>query len=106
MALRVIARGHGGRVTELRVTGTAGERVIRRELPVRRLFGNLRSGLFVLIRQTDASGNLKGYTFQGGGFGHGSGMCQQGAIGMAENGRNYREILRHYYRGAEVRRVF
>jgi SpoIID/LytB domain protein len=33
-------------------------------------------------------------------------MCQQGAIGMAEAGAGYRDILRHYYAGAEVKQVF
>ncbi|MEL6190260.1 MAG: SpoIID/LytB domain-containing protein, partial [Myxococcota bacterium] len=42
----------------------------------------------------------------GHGFGHGVGMCQWGAKGMAEAGRNYREILGHYYKGAEVRRLY
>ncbi|MGE5678837.1 MAG: SpoIID/LytB domain-containing protein [Pseudomonadota bacterium] len=42
------------------------------------------------------------YTFQGKGFGHGLGMSQYGAKGMAEAGNNYEEILEHYYQGAVV----
>ena len=38
--------------------------------------------------------------FTGGGWGHGSGMCQTGAIGRAERGATYREILGWYYSGA------
>lgn len=42
---------------------------------------------------------------QGAGFGHGVGMCQWGAAGLAASGRDWRAILRHYYRAAEpVRR--
>jgi stage II sporulation protein D len=44
--------------------------------------------------------------FEGRGFGHGVGMCQWGAKGLAQAGRTYRQILRHYYAGARVRRVY
>lgn len=99
-------RGPGGRLMSLLVEGTRGSARVHRELPVRRRFGNLRSGLFVIDEERDASGALVAVTLKGAGFGHGSGMCQQGAIGMAEAGYDYREILRHYYNGARVRKVF
>jgi SpoIID/LytB domain protein len=47
-----------------------------------------------------------GWVFRGGGWGHGAGMCQWGAIGRAEAGQGYREILRAYFSGAEVARVY
>lgn len=104
--LAVEERGPGGRLRSLLVEGTRGTERVLRELPVRRLFNNLRSGLFVIDEERDAAGALIAVTFRGAGFGHGSGMCQQGAIGMAEAGYDYREILRHYYNGAVVRKVF
>ena len=42
------------------------------------------------------------YTFNGKGFGHGLGMSQYGAKGMAEAGYNYEKILEYYYQGAKV----
>lgn len=44
--------------------------------------------------------------FEGRGFGHGVGMCQWGARGLSTEGRNYREILGHYYKGAGVKRLY
>ena len=41
--------------------------------------------------------------FEGKGYGHGIGMCQDGANGMAKNGKNYRKILKNYYPGAEIK---
>jgi len=41
--------------------------------------------------------------FTGRGWGHGVGMCQVGAYGMAAAGRSYQEILAHYYAGTEIR---
>jgi SpoIID/LytB domain protein len=104
--LKITERGPGGRLRSLIIVGSRKTAQIHRELPVRRKMGNLRSGLFVIDRQRDGAGNLVSVTLKGGGFGHGSGMCQQGAIGMAEAGYDYRAILRHYYGGAEVRKVF
>lgn len=43
------------------------------------------------------------YTFSGKGWGHGIGMSQYGAKGMAESGFNYVKILEHYYKGTAVR---
>lgn len=44
--------------------------------------------------------------FQGLGFGHGVGMCQWGARGQALEGRTYRQILEHYYRGIELKHMY
>lgn len=105
-SLRVVERGPGGRLRSLEVVGSTRKVRLDRELPVRQRFGNLRSGLFVLDEERGHKGELLSVTFRGAGFGHGAGMCQQGAIGMAEAGHSYREILNHYYLGAEVKRVF
>lgn len=43
---------------------------------------------------------------EGRGFGHGVGMCQWGARGMAEGGKSYRQILEHYYAGAKVKTAY
>lgn len=53
-------------------------------------------------RSIHQSGKITGYTFNGGGWGHGVGMSQYGAKGMAENGFTYEEILDHYFPGTEL----
>jgi peptidoglycan hydrolase-like amidase len=104
--LVVEGRGPGGRLRALRVDGDAGSARVLRELPVRRRFGNLRSGLFVIDEERGEDGVVVAVVFRGAGFGHGAGMCQQGAIGMAEAGARYTDILAHSYNGAVVVRVF
>ncbi|MCB9729474.1 MAG: SpoIID/LytB domain-containing protein [Deltaproteobacteria bacterium] len=99
-AIEVQGRGVSGRVTAVRFVGTDGEVVVERELPVRRLLGNLKSGMFVVDREDGR------WRFTGGGYGHGVGMCQYGAIGMAERGSSAAAILKHYYSGAKVERVY
>jgi stage II sporulation protein D len=53
----------------------------------------------------DKTKELTGFVAWGGGFGHGVGMSQTGAVGMAEKKATYAEILAHYYRGIELVRM-
>ncbi len=54
------------------------------------------------IKYVHFNDNPSTYVFIGKGKGHGIGMSQTGAKGMAENGYNYRQILTHYYQGTEI----
>ena len=47
-----------------------------------------------------------GFVIQGRGRGHGVGMCQWGASGLGREGRNYAEILRYYYSGADLVKIY
>jgi SpoIID/LytB domain protein len=47
-----------------------------------------------------------GVVLRGGGWGHGAGMCQWGAVGRASAGHDHRAILRAYFSGAEVVKVY
>lgn len=53
----------------------------------------------------DASRNGEQYVFKGRGFGHGVGFNQWGAHAMAQQGKNYREILSFYYTGVNIERL-
>ena len=99
-ALVVPSRGVSGRARELRVEGSAGTAVVQGELRIRRLLGNLPSAMFLVERDG------AGWLLRGGGWGHGAGMCQWGAVGRAEAGQGYREILRAYFGGAEAARIY
>ncbi len=98
--ISVAARGVSGRARLLAVEGASGRTEVAGELRIRRLLGNLPSSMFVVDREGSAT------VLRGGGWGHGAGMCQWGAIGRAEGGQSYREILRAYFSGAEVARVY
>jgi SpoIID/LytB domain protein len=104
--VRVISRGISGRVKQLEVVGDKGKATVERELNARRLFGGLRSGLFVMKVNQDAQGFATSFDFQGAGFGHGVGMCQTGAIGLATNGESFRDILKHYYSGIALETLY
>jgi stage II sporulation protein D len=65
----------------------------------------LRSTLFDVDVQR-RRGYAERVVFVGGGYGHGVGMCQMGAIGMARRGMDARQILTHYYRGVKLSRAY
>jgi stage II sporulation protein D len=92
--------GVSGRVVELRVTGTEGALDLRGQRV--QLGLGLRESLFVLQRETSVSGEIERFVFTGKGWGHGVGLCQIGAAGMARAGASFDEILKHYYRGVSV----
>jgi stage II sporulation protein D len=98
-----VRRGVSGRVTEMRVTGSAGQRTIS-GFDIRTALG-LKENLFVMARQKDRNGALRRVVFTGRGWGHGVGLCQVGAYGMALRGASHREILTHYYRGITLERL-
>jgi SpoIID/LytB domain protein len=104
--LRVLERGVSGRARTLAVVGDRGTREVHGQLPIRQLFGGLQSSLFVVDVERDASGQPAAFTFTGAGFGHGVGLCQTGAMGMAQAGYKYGDILRHYYHGSLIRRLY
>jgi SpoIID/LytB domain protein len=104
--LEVIARGVSGRARSARLIGSKSSVILEPELAIRRAFGNLPSSLFVVDHQRGVGGTLTALNFTGRGWGHGVGMCQIGAIGMAEAGYNAQRILLHYYPGTKIERVY
>lgn len=104
--IQVIGRGASGRVTGVRIMGDNGVANVGKELAVRRLFGNLKSGMFVLWIVRDSDDMPVKFIFSGGGWGHGVGMCQAGACGLAQNGKSYKDILAHYFKAAELKKMY
>jgi SpoIID/LytB domain protein len=102
----VVERGVSGRATRLRLVGDGGARELVGELEIRRRLGNLKSAMFALDLVREGSGHVTAIRAVGGGHGHGVGMCQTGAVGMAQAGKSYVDILRHYYDGAELRKLY
>ena len=98
-SIQVIKRGRSGRAIQLRVMGSHGEHDVHGELTIRRALGDLRSSMFIVETTRDRFGR---FVLHGGGHGHGVGMCQHGAMGMAEAGKSHGDILRHYYRGGQL----
>jgi SpoIID/LytB domain protein len=106
VGISVTRRGVSGRALELLVQGTKKAVTLHGELVIRKAFGSLKSSLFVVDAIAGENELPAAFRFIGGGFGHGVGMCQDGAIGMARKKHHYREILNHYYQEASVERIY
>jgi SpoIID/LytB domain protein len=97
-----LTRGVSGRIVRLKIVGEKKTRIIGKELEIRRLLS--KSHLYSSAFTVEKSEN--GFTLYGAGWGHGVGLCQIGAAVMAENGKNYKEILAHYYKGAYIEKLY
>jgi SpoIID/LytB domain protein len=96
--LQALARGPSGRISRLRLIGERDQIIIGKELEIRRALSrtHLYSSAFVIDKESER------LVLKGAGWGHGVGLCQIGAAVMASDGKTYREILLHYYRGSSV----
>ena len=120
-ALKTIAvkkRNDGGYVTELELSYENSTEVLKKENEIRRVLGMylqevilqnedvrtdlsmLPSACFEVLANTDGQ-----IVLRGGGNGHGIGMSQYGARGMAEKGYNYKEIIDYYYENVVVKKL-
>lgn len=118
--MTVTDRGPGGIAGELTVTGTDGTVTIKGQSAIRSALGNpsliitkkdggtmtgsatLPSAFIAIEKRTEEDGSLSFHIY-GGGFGHGVGMSQNGAQGMAKTGKGYKQILDFFYHGTELR---
>lgn len=101
-------RGKSGRISRLKIVGTLRTVTIGKELEIRRALSesHLFSSAFV-IDKTEVAGSVPSeFTITGAGWGHGVGLCQIGAAMMGEKGYSYDKILLHYYRNAEIKKVY
>ena len=100
VGLRPVTIDASQRIAEMEVTAEGGRTFIMRGLPIRWSL-NLPDNLFVFEKTIDPDG-VDRYTFYGKGWGHGIGMCQVGAYGMAFRGYTFDQILKRYYTGVEI----
>ena len=99
--LNIIDRGSSGRVIKLEIKLKNFKKpIFLIKDDIRRILSFLPSNLFTINKLND---NL--WIFKGGGFGHGVGLSQSGAIEMAELGFTYEQILNHYYQGTKIKKI-
>lgn len=100
-----VARGTSGRIWKLKIVGTKQTGIIGKELEIRRTLSptHLYSSAFVVDKESLSPAGIPGkFRLTGAGWGHGVGLCQIGAAVMGAQGYGYRDILLHYYKGAEI----
>ena len=111
--LKPLNRGGSGRITKLEInyqseTGEKKSHLIDSEYRIRQALhpGFLYSSCFYIIQQPQPAPVPEQITLKGAGWGHGAGLCQIGALGMALADYNTRDILSHYYPGSELKKIY
>jgi SpoIID/LytB domain protein len=101
-----LVRGGSGRIIKLKIIGTLQTMTIGKELEIRKSLSksHLYSSAFVVDKK-EVDGEII-FILNGAGWGHGVGLCQIGAAVMGDKGYGYQEILYHYFRGANLERMY
>jgi len=97
-----LTHNEAGRVLDMSVRDGVGRRHRFTGMRIRGLLG-LKDNAFRYLSL--GTGEQRRWIFYGRGWGHGVGMDQSGAYGFALEGWGYEQILKHYYRGIELKRV-
>ncbi len=108
--MRVLARTPSDRIRAMRIETDAGMATVGRDrirwiLPTN-AGAPLNSSKFDVRLERDAGGRVAAVVAEGGGWGHGIGMCQVGAMGRARAGQDYQTILRTYYPGTQLTKMY
>lgn len=103
-----VERGKSGRISKLKIVGTLKTLIIGKELEIRRTLSDthLFSSAFVVDKGPQQDDAPVWFELTGAGWGHGVGLCQIGAAVMGEKGYNYNDILLHYYKDADIRKLY
>jgi len=103
--IRIGATTDEGWATAIELVGAGGTKTVRRDA-IRAALGTVRSNMLTVEHVPSGNGAPGLFIFVGAGWGHGAGMCQDGAWGMAQHGIPYREILAHYYPKSRLERIY
>jgi SpoIID/LytB domain protein len=103
-----VERGASSRLIKLKIVGTLKSLTIGKELEIRRILSNshLYSSAFVVEKTMGSDGLPEKFILYGSGWGHGVGLCQIGAAVMSALGFQFDEILLHYFRNAELKKIY
>jgi stage II sporulation protein D len=103
-----LRRGPSGRIYKMKIVGSLRTVTVGKELEIRKWLSNshLYSSAFVVQTEKDSTGTVARFILHGAGWGHGVGLCQIGAAVMAFKGIKAEEIVRHYFPGAGLRKLY
>ncbi len=94
-----------GWLTSVELEGEAGVKEVKRDA-IRTAFNTIRSNFFTMEILPATVDTPAQYLFVGAGWGHGAGMCQHGAYGLALTGKSAHQILKHYYPKAKLTKLY
>lgn len=99
-------RGASGRIIKLKIVGEKKTMTIGKELFIRQALSESHLYSSAFFVEKNETGSEVEFVLHGAGWGHGVGLCQIGAAFMAEKGYEYRKILKHYYKDADIEEIY
>ena len=103
--INVLEEGDCAHKKKIEVGFADKKEVIEKDYYIRKYFDHLKSSAFIFeIKYKQGIPEL--LIFWGAGFGHGAGLSQEGAIDMAKQGFSYKEIIHHYYKDVEIKKIY
>jgi SpoIID/LytB domain protein len=106
--LQPVKRGDSARLIKLKIVGTKKSLTIGKELEIRKILSesHLYSSAFVIDKEGLKNNIPEKFILSGAGWGHGVGLCQIGAAVMAAQGYQFDEILLHYFKDANLKKIY
>jgi SpoIID/LytB domain protein len=108
-----LQRGGSGRLIRLQINyrdrdGKECTTLINRDVEIRRILHRrfLYSSCIYFSRKSGPENYPVEFTIHGAGWGHGVGLCQIGALGMALQDYKTEDILKHYYPGSQLKLIY
>jgi SpoIID/LytB domain protein len=101
-----VERGDSARLVKLKIVGSKKNLTVGKELEIRRIFSKTHLYSSAFIVKKIGKNIPEKFIFYGAGWGHGVGLCQIGAAVMAEKGYNFDEILLHYFKNSELKKIY
>ena len=101
--IRISKRTRTNRVRNIEINTDIGKFELEKD-QIRRLFSDYRGSLKSLMFQIKVKSSQ--IIVSGKGYGHGVGMCQYGAMEMAKERYSYQRILKHYYKGIRLKKLW
>ncbi len=108
LSINPLSRGRSGRIIELELKGSKHTMTIGKELEIRKVLSesHLFSSAFVVDYFNYTDNVPQNFIIRGAGWGHGVGLCQIGAAVMADKGYSFENILMHYFKGAQIEKIY
>lgn len=101
LEIKSLNRGSSGRIYKAELLFEKDTLVVSGELSIRQMFTPpLRSSAFIVDKTEER------FLIRGAGWGHGVGMCQSGAVTMANLGKTFDFILKHYYKKSDLLKIY
>ncbi|MBS4035366.1 MAG: SpoIID/LytB domain-containing protein [Ignavibacterium sp.] len=101
LEIKSLNRGSSGRIYKAEFFFEKDTLMVEGELNIRQMFNPPLRSSALIVDKTE-----EGFLIQGAGWGHGVGMCQSGAVTMANLGKTFDVILKHYYKKAELMKIY